>query len=95
MVRRGGGGHTCSRAHDLAVSLLAACRSKVIDETDTFTFNKAFKHQKRQIVMHTPSLEERRHKIREVVDQDRLNMVDAAIVRVMKARRTMTHVVRV
>ena len=73
---------------------LPMCRSKNIDDADTFTFNAGFKHPKRMVVIHTPSLDERRRKIREAVDEDRLYVVDAAVVRVMKARRTMSHVVR-
>ncbi len=79
--------------------LLKSSKSKGIQDDDSFKVNAAFSTKYRKIKMPLLSMKEQvsekngtnHTKIPDNVEEDRSFMVDAAIVRVMKARRTATH----
>merc|ERR1719326_699661 len=62
---------------------------KIVDEGDTFTPNDTFQCPHRKIKIPPPTSEETHNKER--VEEDRSIAVDAAIVRVMKARKQLAH----
>ena len=62
---------------------------KKIEPTDTFQFNERFSSQMRKIRIPMASLEEASGTKR--VDEDRSIAIEAAIVRIMKARKTLAH----
>lgn len=66
---------------------------KTIDSDDKFVPNEKFSCMHRKVRIPPPSQEET-HK-QERVEEDRSIAVEAAIVRILKARRTMTHQVLV
>lgn len=70
--------------------LLKAPDTKRVSPGDTFTVNAAFTDRMRRVKIPVPNVEDRRRVVAEV-DKDRAHAVDAAIVRVMKARKTLTH----
>ncbi|KAH3761929.1 cullin C [Pelomyxa schiedti] len=65
-----------------------------INETDAFTFNSAFKSNLYRVkilaVLQKETVEESAD-TRQKVEDDRKHLIEAAIVRTMKARKTMTH----
>lgn len=66
---------------------------QVVDE-DTFAFNSAFKsklYRVRILPLARGESKEERDATREKVDEERKHQIEAAIVRVMKARKTMEH----
>lgn len=80
--------HTLSCAKGLHIISKTPKGMKVAD-TDVFTFNADFKHAKRNFNMPAPVLEQRR--IKEKVESDRQHVIDATLVRIMKARKTLKH----
>jgi len=62
---------------------------KSINVTDSFTFNSTFKSPMRQLRIPMASLEESHNPKR--VEEDRSIAIEAAVVRIMKARKTLTH----
>jgi cullin 1 len=63
--------------------------AKQVKNTDIFTFNDQFSCQHRKFRIPMSSLEDDRNTKR--VDEDRTVAIDAAIVRIMKARKTLSH----
>ena len=69
-------------------------KCKVIETTDTFSINDHFKHQKRRIKINQIQYRESRNENEDTtlrVHQDRQYQVDACIVRIMKARKMLSH----
>ena len=69
-------------------------KGKDIDESDNFEFNSAFKHKLIRIKINQIQLRETVEEntgTTERVFQDRQYQIDAAIVRIMKMRKTLTH----
>jgi cullin-4 len=67
---------------------------KSISDTDLFTFNANFTSNQRRIRITNIQMKETasdRKKTHESVILDRLHLIDAAIVRIMKARKTLDH----
>ncbi|KAG8486147.1 hypothetical protein CXB51_019538 [Gossypium anomalum] len=64
--------------------------SKSISQSDGFKFNPNFTDKMRRITVPLPPVDERK-KVIEDVDKDRPYAIDAAIVRIMKSRKVMTH----
>ena len=67
---------------------------KAISDTDLFEFNSSFQSNQRRIRITNIQLKETsadRKKTHESVILDRLHLIDAAIVRIMKARKTLEH----
>lgn len=67
---------------------------KTIEDTDVFVFNEAFKAKfvKVKVMTVVQKESEAQAKVtRERVDEDRKHQIEAAVVRVMKARKTMDH----
>jgi len=67
---------------------------KKVVEDDTFTFNNNFKSKLFKIKIGAISQKEsepERSDTRQKVDEERKNMIEAAIVRIMKSRKTMEH----
>ncbi|KAL6784868.1 CUL2 [Auxenochlorella protothecoides x Auxenochlorella symbiontica] len=63
---------------------------RTINSTDTFAYNAGFKDRMRRIRVALPPLEDRR-KVKEDVGKDRVHIIQATIVRIMKSRRVMKH----
>jgi cullin 1 len=61
-----------------------------INKTDTFMLNESFVDKARRIKIPLPPADDRR-KVQEEVDKDRKHAIDAAIVRIMKSRRALSH----
>lgn len=61
-----------------------------INKTDTFMLNESFADKARRIKIPLPPADDRR-KVQEEVDKDRKHAIDAAIVRIMKSRRALSH----
>jgi len=70
--------------------LAKAPDTKRVAAGDVFTVNGAFTDRMRRVKIPVPSVEDRRRVVAEV-DKDRAHAVDAAVVRVMKARKALTH----
>jgi len=69
-------------------------KTKQVAEDDTFAFNSAFKsklYRVRILPIARGESKEERDATREKVDEERKHQIEAAIVRVMKARKTMEH----
>ncbi|KAJ4827943.1 Cullin-1 [Turnera subulata] len=64
--------------------------SKTVSQTDHFEFNKKFTDKMRRIRIPLPPVDERK-KVVEDVDKDRRYAIDAAIVRIMKSRKVLSH----
>ncbi|KAI7747697.1 hypothetical protein M8C21_029035, partial [Ambrosia artemisiifolia] len=64
--------------------------SRTVSETDYFQFNSKFTDRMRRIRIPLPPVDERK-KVVEDVDKDRRYAIDAAIVRIMKSRKTLGH----
>lgn len=74
--------------------LLKENKTKGISNDDQFTVNEAFKSNKVRIVLNKIQMKEtqqEQEKVKEGVFVDRQYQVDAAIVRIMKTRKTLTH----
>lgn len=74
--------------------LLKSPKVKAVTDTDTFHFNKQFKHKLCRIKINQVQLRETVEEnvaTNERVFQDRQYQVDAAIVRIMKMRRSLPH----
>ena len=68
---------------------------KAVSDSDLFAFNSDFTSNQRRIRITNIQMKETtndRKKTHESVILDRLHLIDAAIVRIMKARKTMSHV---
>jgi cullin 1 len=63
---------------------------KKVSETDVFEFNAAFTSKTRNFRVPMASLEDTGN-VRKRVDEDRGVQIEACIVRIMKARKTLTH----
>lgn len=63
---------------------------KSINKTDSFSVNESFSDRARRIKIPLPPADDRR-KVQEEVDKDRKYAIDAAIVRIMKSRRALSH----
>ena len=69
-------------------------KGRDVDDTDVFWYDASFRHQLFRIKINSIQMRENEHEneqTTEKVFQDRQYQIDAAIVRVMKARRTLTH----
>ncbi len=69
-------------------------KTKQVADEDTFAFNSAFKsklYRVRILPLARGESKEERDATREKVDEERKHQIEAAIVRVMKARKTMEH----
>jgi len=69
-------------------------KTKNVADEDTFAFNSAFKsklYRVRILPLARGESKEERDATREKVDEERKHQIEAAIVRVMKARKTMEH----
>mmetsp|Transcript_11025 Transcript_11025/g.19100 ORF Transcript_11025/g.19100 Transcript_11025/m.19100 type:complete len:748 (-) Transcript_11025:342-2585(-) len=64
--------------------------TKIIGKTDTFSFNLKFTDRMRRIKIPLPPVDEKK-KVIEDVDKERKHTIDAAIVRIMKARKVLQH----
>jgi len=67
---------------------------KKVEESDVFSFNSNFKSKLFKIKILTVAQKEtepERTETRQKVDEERKNMIEAAIVRIMKSRKTMEH----
>jgi cullin-4 len=67
---------------------------KAISDSDVFIFNSNFFNNQRRIRITNIQMKEtaeERSKTQEAVTLDRLHLIDAAIVRIMKARKTLDH----
>uniref|UniRef100_A0A6V7QQE6 Cullin family profile domain-containing protein n=1 Tax=Ananas comosus var. bracteatus TaxID=296719 RepID=A0A6V7QQE6_ANACO len=64
--------------------------TRSISPTDVFEFNLKFTDKMRRIMIPLPLVEEKK-KIIEDVDKDRRFSIDAAIVRIMKSRKVLSH----
>merc|ERR1739841_26928 len=65
-----------------------------IGEHDRFLFNSSFTNNQRRIRITNITMKEtvkERAKTHEAVSNDRLYLIDAAVVRIMKARKTLDH----
>mmetsp|Transcript_35351 Transcript_35351/g.69617 ORF Transcript_35351/g.69617 Transcript_35351/m.69617 type:complete len:760 (+) Transcript_35351:131-2410(+) len=69
--------------------ILKDSSSKKISETDVFWANEKFKSKLRKISLPMPSLDAT-HSMKRI-HQDRRHVIDAAVVRIMKARKTLSH----
>lgn len=66
--------------------------SRKISPTDVFTVNAAFTDRMRRVKIPLPQVSsEEKKRVVEDVARDRCNAIDAAIVRVMKARKVLSH----
>lgn len=63
---------------------------KIVSRTDSFSVNTKFVDRARRIRVPLPPQDDRR-KVQEDVDKDRKYAIDAAIVRIMKSRKVLTH----
>lgn len=63
---------------------------KEVNSGDSFTLNTKFSDKMRRIKVPLPAQEDKK-KVHEEVDKDREYLMDAAIVRIMKSRKTMQH----
>lgn len=69
-------------------------KGRDVDETDRFGFNKNFHHEKVHIKINQIQLKETREEnvaVHEQAAEDRVYETQAAIVRIMKARKVLTH----
>lgn len=69
-------------------------KGKDIADTDTFCINESFSHEKRRVKINAIQLKETKEENRETherVAADRAFETQAAIVRIMKGAKTMTH----
>mmetsp|Transcript_279 Transcript_279/g.761 ORF Transcript_279/g.761 Transcript_279/m.761 type:complete len:242 (+) Transcript_279:14-739(+) len=69
-------------------------KAKEILDTDVFSFNRKFTDRQRKIKMSllvTKVSQDEKLSTKQTVDEDRKHAVEASIVRVMKARKTMAH----
>lgn len=69
-------------------------KTKQVADEDTFAFNSAFKsklYRVRIVPLARGETKDERDATREKVDEERKHQIEAAIVRVMKARKTMEH----
>jgi len=74
--------------------LLKSTKEKQVKDTDVFTFNNAFRcklYRVRVMAAARGESKEEREVTRQKVDEDRKHQIEAAIVRIMKARKTMEH----
>lgn len=70
-------------------------KGREINQTDTFTFNTSFKHEKYRIKINQIQLKETKEENKETherVAADRNFETQAAIVRIMKSKKTIKHV---
>lgn len=68
--------------------------AKTITEADTFQFNSAFRsklYRVKIITVSGPEKKEEADGTREKIEEDRKHQIEAAIVRIMKARKSMEH----
>jgi len=74
--------------------VLKTSKGKGIEDNDVFTLNTKFTHNKRRIKVPLISTKEvvplEVRRVPETVEEDRRHLIEAAIVRVMKARRRLT-----
>ncbi len=74
--------------------LLKGADPKVITEADSFTFNSKFRsklYRVKIMAVAGPEKKEEAAETRQKIDEDRKHQIEAAIVRVMKARKNMEH----
>ena len=70
-------------------------QSAKVEDGDKFHFKSDFKHSNRQIKINSIQMRETKEEnsvTHEAVQRDRQYCIDAAIVRIMKTRKTLTHV---
>lgn len=70
--------------------LTKSTSEKTILKTDSFSINNAFSDRARRIRIQAPPVDDRK-KVKEDVDKDRKFAVEAAIVRILKSRKTANH----
>ncbi|EGC30785.1 hypothetical protein DICPUDRAFT_157447 [Dictyostelium purpureum] len=83
-----------SKSEILVKKSSSSTKSKSIDENDSFAFNTKFTHKLFKIKVNsiqTQETVEENKKTNEVIIADRQYQVDAAIVRIMKTRKTLNH----
>jgi cullin 3 len=74
--------------------LIKEPNTKFVEETDTFTFNDKFRSKLVKVKVPAAAQKEtdkERNVTKERVEEDRKILIDAAIVRIMKARKSMEH----
>lgn len=87
LLKRDGSG-----AGSSAAAAASAKASRKISPTDVFVVNAAFTDRMRRVKIPLPQVSsEEKRKVVEDVARDRCNAIDAAIVRVMKARKRLSH----
>lgn len=75
--------------------LLKEPRVKTVDPDHTFTFNRKFRSKLfrvRIMTLHRKDTKQQQANTRAKIDEDRKHQIEAAIVRIMKARKTLDHI---
>mmetsp|Transcript_17124 Transcript_17124/g.35637 ORF Transcript_17124/g.35637 Transcript_17124/m.35637 type:complete len:209 (-) Transcript_17124:928-1554(-) len=65
-----------------------------VEDTDVFIYNKDFEHKLRRLKINTIQVKETKEESQQTTEkvfQERQLQIDAAVVRIMKTRRTMSH----
>jgi cullin 4 len=79
-------------AKDLGV-LKKTPKTKAIEDDHTLELDAAYRNPNVRITLPIVAVEEKKHAA-ETVSQERMIVIDAALVRIMKTRKTLSHAVR-